>query len=343
MFEDLNSFLNWLILDEKRYFINQKLKLEIVAKKEGNNWIITFFKAIGAIFGALVSIIFFLMILVFVISMVSPSNNLLGGNIGIVPITGVISTGDGNSMIGEKATPSEKIVEWIKTADKDEKTKAILLEIDSPGGSPVATEEIATAVKNSNKTVVAVIRETGASGAFWVATSADYVFASKMSLTGSIGVVGSRLEFSGLLKDYNVTYRRLVAGKYKDAGSPWKEMTSEEQSLFQTMLDQVHTDFINAVAENRNLPVEKIREIATGFVLTGAQAKELGLIDAIGNKDDAIKYIENKLNITAETYEFKPTKSFFEEVLGMSSYNIGRGIGTELTQASVESSLKITT
>jgi protease-4 len=314
-----------------------------MAKKEGNNWVITLFKVIGAVFGALVSILFFILIVLFIIALVSPSGNLVGGNIGVVPIKGIITTGDSSDFLGEKSTPSEKIVEWIKTANEDEKTKAILLEIDSPGGSPVATEEIATAVKNSNKTVVAVIRETGASGAFWVATAADYIFASKMSLTGSIGVVGSRLEFAGLLKDYNVTYRRLVAGKYKDAGSPWKEMSSEEQTLFQKMLDLIHADFISAVAENRNLPVDTVKELATGFVFTGAQAKELGLIDAIGNKEDAIKYIENKLNITAETYEFKPSKSIFEEVLGVSSYNIGRGVGTSLTQASVENSLKITT
>jgi protease-4 len=314
-----------------------------MAKKEGESGFVTVFKVIGAVFGALVSLIFFAIVIFFVIALFFPSQNILGGNIAVVPIKGVISTGDNADLFGGKGTPSEDIVGWIKSADKDEKTKAILLEIDSPGGSPVASEEIATAVKNANKTVVAVIRETGASGAFWVATAADYVFASRMSLTGSIGVTGSRLEFAGLLKDYNVTYRQLSSGKYKDAGSPWKEMSSEEQTLFQKMLDDIYSDFINAVAENRNLPVDRVKELATGFVLTGAQAKELGLVDAIGNKEDATKYIEQKLNITAELYEFKESKSVFEEILGMSSYNIGRGIGTELTDASVESSLKITT
>jgi protease-4 len=314
-----------------------------MAKKEGESGFVTVFKVIGAVFGALVSLIFFAIVIFFVITLFFPSQNILGGNIAVVPIKGVISTGEGSDMFGGKGTPSEDIVDWIKSADKDEKTKAILLEIDSPGGSPVASEEIATAVKNANKTVVAVIRETGASGAFWVASAADYVFASRMSLTGSIGVTGSRLEFAGLLKDYNVTYRQLSSGKYKDAGSPWKEMNPEEQTLFQKMLDDIYADFINAVAENRNLPVDRVKELATGFVLTGAQAKELGLVDAIGNKEDATKYIEQKLNITAELYEFKESKSVFEEILGMSSYNIGRGIGTELTDASVESSLKITT
>ncbi|MEM4246703.1 MAG: signal peptide peptidase SppA [Candidatus Woesearchaeota archaeon] len=314
-----------------------------MAKKEGDSWLVRLFRIIGAVFGALVSIIFFLLIMFFLITLFLPGDSLLGGNVGVVPIKGIITTGDSASFWEEKGTPSEQIVEWIKEADKSKETKAILLEIDSPGGSPVATEEIARAVKDANKTVVAVIRETGASGAYWVASAADYIFASKMSLTGSIGVAGSRLEFAGLLKDYNVTYRRLVSGKYKDAGTRWKEMTPEEEELFQKMLDEVHTEFIHAVAENRNLPVEKVKELAHGFVFTGAQAKELGLVDAIGNKDDAIKYIEQKLNITAETYEFKPTKSLFEEIIGISSQNIGYGIGTALTKASISESVKITT
>jgi len=311
--------------------------------KERNNWIVTTFKIIGALFGALVSLLFFLVILFIAAGIFFPTQ-LMTGNVAVVPIKGEITTGDGVSGFFENSgTPSAKIVEWIKEAQDSEKTKAILLEIDSPGGSPVATEEIATAVKNANKTVVAVIRETGASGAYWVASSADYIFASKMSVTGSIGVVGSRLEFAGLLKDYNVTYRRLVSGQYKDAGTRWKEMTPEEEKLFQKVLDQVHDDFINAVAENRKMPVEKVKELAHGFIFTGAQAKELGLIDAIGNKEDAIKHIEQELGITAKTYEFKQSKSFFEELLGMSSQNIGYGIGTALTQASISDSVKITT
>ncbi len=311
--------------------------------KERNNWIVTTFKIIGALFGALVSLLFFLVILFIAAGIFFPTQ-LMTGNVAVVPIKGGITTGDGVSGFFENSgTPSAKIVEWIKEAQDSQKTKAILLEIDSPGGSPVATEEIATAVKNANKTVVAVIRETGASGAYWVASSADYIFASKMSVTGSIGVIGSRLEFAGLLKDYNVTYRRLVSGQYKDAGTQWKEMTPEEEKLFQAVLDEVHDDFINAVAENRKMPVEKVRELAHGFVFTGAQAKELALIDAIGSKEDAIKHIEQELGITAKTYEFKQSKSFFEELLGMSSKNIGYGIGTALTQASISDSVKITT
>ncbi len=314
-----------------------------MARKEGDSRFVRFFRVIGAVFGALVSIIFFIIILFFAIAMFLPGEHVVLGNVAVVPIKGVLTTGENHDLVGDKGTESAKIVEWIKDADKSSKIKAILLEIDSPGGSPVATEEIATAVKNANKTVVAVIRETGTSGAYWVASAADYIFASKMSMTGSIGVTGSRLEFAGLLKDYNVTYRRLVSGQYKDAGSRWKEMTPEEMALFQKLLDEIHEEFINAVAENRKLPVEKARALANGFVFTGKQAKENGLVDAIGSKDDAVRYIEQQLNITAELYEYRPKKTFFEELTGLTSQNIGYGIGTALTKASVSEAVKITT
>lgn len=309
----------------------------------GGSKFVRFVQVFGMTFGALMSFLFFLLVLVIVIAVFVPSEDLVGGNVAVVPIKGAITTGGDGDFLEDRGTDSETIVGWIKEADKDEATKAIILEIDSPGGSPVATDEIARAVKETNKTVVAVIRESGTSGAFWIATSADYVIANRMSLTGSIGVIGSHLEFAGLLEDYNVTYRRLVSGKYKDAGSRWKEMTPEEQELFQKLLDEVHWEFVKEIATSRNLPIEKISELAHGFVFTGAQAKELGLIDALGNKDDAVKYIEQKLDIKAELYEFEPSKTIFEEALGISSYHAGRGIGTTLLSTANTDSVEITT
>ena len=314
-----------------------------MAKTEDKSGFVRFMQGLGATFGALISFLFFIIIAIFVIALLVPSQELTTGNVAVIPIKGSISTETKGDLLESRGTDSAKIVDWIKDAEKDARTKAILLEIDSPGGSPVATDEIVRAVREANKPVIALIRESGNSGAFWIATAADYIVADPMSLTGSIGVVGSRLEFAGLLKDYNVTYRRLVAGQYKDAGSRWKTMTPEEEALFQKMLDEVHARFIAEVAANRKLPVEKVQELANGFVYTGVQAKEYGLIDALGNKDDAVKYIEQQLNITAELYEFKPSRTVLEEIVGLSSYNIGRGIGTSLTTQAATDSVKITT
>ncbi len=311
--------------------------------QQKSNKFVRFMQAFGLTFGALMSFLFFIIVLVIVIALFVPSEDLSGGNVAVVPITGTITTGAEGDLLEDFGTDSATIVEWIKQASEDEGTKAIILEIDSPGGSPVATDEISRAVKEANKTVIAVIRESGTSGAFWIATSANYVFANRMSITGSIGVVGSHLEFSGLLEDYNITYRRLVSGKYKDAGSRWKEMTPEEQALFQKLLDEIHLEFIKEVADNRKLPIATVQELADGFVFTGARAKELGLIDALGSKDDAVKHIEKELGITAELYEFEPSKTLFEEALGISSYHAGRGIGETLFRTASTESVQITT
>ena len=195
----------------------------------------------------------FLMFVIFAMIFISIMGSFLpegiqSGNVAVIPIEGVISTTSSTFMAGVK---SQSIVKRIKKANENDNIKAILLEINSPGGTPVATDEIAQAIKNVNKTTIAVIRESGASGAYWIATATDRIFANRMSVTGSIGVQASKLEFSGLIADYNITYRRLTAGRLKDAGSIWKTMTGEEEKLFQKLIDTLHNEFIKVVAENR--------------------------------------------------------------------------------------------
>ena len=290
---------------------------------------------IGKIFSGLFSFLLFVFILFSFAGLITSSDlELESGNIAVVPIKGVIATSDSSSLLSGKATDSSKIVSLIKKINESKEIKAILLEIDSPGGSPVASEEIANALHKINKTKVAVIRETGASGAYWIATAANKIFASKMSITGSIGVTASSLEFSGLLNDYNVTYRRLISGKYKDAGSPYRSLTNEEKDLYQNILDKIRDNFIKTVAQNRNLSEEKVQELATGFVFLGEEAQKLGLVDEIGSKDDAVSYLEKKLNLTAKLAEVKSKKGLldsfstrFEEFF----YAMGQGVGKALT------------
>ena len=150
----------------------------------------------------------------------------LSGNVALIPIDGIIVGAKDSEYIFETITSSPETVEFIEKANKNPNIKAIILEINSPGGSAVASEEIANAVKKTNKTTVAWVREIGTSGAYWVASSSDYIVANRVSITGSIGVIASYLEFAGLIERYNITYQRLVSGKYKDIGSPFKEMTA---------------------------------------------------------------------------------------------------------------------
>ncbi|MFH0875042.1 MAG: signal peptide peptidase SppA [archaeon] len=240
------------------------------------------------------------------------------GNTALIPITGVISSFDSGGVFGDDTITSDELIELIDKADSNPSIKAIIFDINSPGGTPVATDEIAQRIKELKKPNVAVIREIGTSGAYWIASSCDYIIANRMSMTGSIGVYGSFLQYSELLERFNVSYERLVAGKYKDIGTPFKNMTGEERTLYQAMLNKLHYFFIQEVAQNRNLTVEKTRELATGMIYLGIEAKELGLVDELGNKDTAKAYLKNRLNETIRITSYKKEPSFFEILSSLS-------------------------
>ena len=208
-------------------------------KKNSFRWVYAIIKAVIA-FAALILLIFLVLIFVGIASLfIGADVESLDGNVAIISIDGVILGSDGSDYLFESVASSDDIVELVEEADKNPSIKAIIFEINSPGGSPVASEEIANAILKTNKTTVAWIRDIGTSGAYWAASASEHVVASRASITGSIGVIGSYIEFPGLLERYNVTYRRLVAGKYKDIGSPYREMTSEEQAIFQKMIDEL--------------------------------------------------------------------------------------------------------
>ena len=308
-------------------------------KKEWNG--LRILKIIGAVISVLIGLMFLVMIgVVFVgfVQGISGSDRVDGihsGNVAVIPVKGVIVTEPSGGFYDQGNAVSSELVKFIKQASEDSSIKAIVLDIDSPGGSPVASDEIATALKKANKTTVSVIHELGASGAYFVASATNKIYANRLSWVGSIGVIGSYVEYAGLMKQYNLTYRRLVAGKYKDAGSPLKEMTPEEQALFQSELNKVYDVFVDEVATNRNLSREKVLELATGFVYLGTEAKELGLIDKVGTLDDAYADLEKELNITVEPIPYEHTPSifdFFGKIMSQSFFHIGQGIGTSITE-----------
>lgn len=288
-------------------------------------------------------VIFFLMLIGLVLSafaslFIGVDISSMEGNVAVIPVKGVIMVEQSGGFFSEDSASSAEVMEFIKKADDNPRIKAIIFDINSPGGSAVASDEIANAIKNTNKTTVAVIREVGASGGYWVASACDYVVANRMSITGSIGVIASYLQFSGLMNDYNVTYERLVSGKYKDLGSPYKELTVDERKLFEKKLDMIHDFFVDEVAKNRKLSKKDVSAIATGEFFLGTEAKELGLVDVLGNKEDAIKLIENKLNITAEVAEYKRTRTLRDiltEAINEKSFFVGKGIGSALTERKV--------
>lgn len=299
--------------------------------------------------GTFIKVILILLILSFIaswfVSIFTGTADFKRGNVALIPIKGLI-TSEKIRTFGEEVSSSDKIIEFIEDADRNPEIKAVILEINSPGGAPVASEEIANAVERVNKTTIAVIREIGTSGAYWIASASDKIIASRMSLTGSIGVIASYIQLSGLLKDYNVTYERLVGGRYKDIGSPFKPLTVDERELFQKQIDKLHAYFIREVAKNRNLSEEKVRELATGMFYTGEEAKELGLIDFIGGKEEAKAMIEKQLNITAKIVEYREERRLIDllsELFSEQSFFVGKGIGSSVLETRNSNRLEVLT
>ena len=287
-----------------------------------------------------IKIIIVLFILSFIVSwffsfFIGDDFKLEDGNVAVIPIKGVIIS-ENYKVFGQEVADSPAIVKFIEQADRNPKIKAIIFEINSPGGAPVATDEITSAIERTNKTTVAWIREMGTSAGYWVASSADTIVASRMSTTGSIGATIAYLEFSGLLDDYNITYQRMIAGKYKDIGSPFKAVSGEERILLQNYLDKLHGYFISAVAKNRGLSEDTVRELATGMIYLGEEAKEMGLVDVLGGKREAIEIIEQELNITAELVEYR-NEATLADILGgvfsRQSFFVGKGIGSSFLDA----------
>jgi protease-4 len=262
------------------------------------------------------------------------SSEPLTGNVLLIPLHGPIfaeQTTDGLFAIEEIS--SSYIVKKLQQAEDDPSIDAVVFEINSPGGGAVASQEIVQAVKHFNKPTVSVIRTMGASGAYWIASATDVIYVNPLSLVGSIGVTSSYVEFAEFLEEYNITYQRIVSGKYKDMGSPLRALEDEEKDLLTRQITVVHDYFVNDVALNRDLSKDAVQELATGQVFLGTEAVVLGLVDEIGTVDSAKMYLENRLNSSVQFREISRRKSF-SELLGVEAFafNLGRGLGSWMTQ-----------
>jgi len=256
----------------------------------------------------------------FIAIMLSGSESMISPGIAVIPVSGEINL-----------DMAAQVIKEIKDADEDITISAIILEINSPGGTVLASREIADAVKDTEKPVVAWIRETGASGAYWVASASDKIVADPASITGSIGVIGSYMQYSGLMQKYGVTYERLVSGKYKDTGSEYKELTPDERAYLQKKIDTIKEMFVIEVSQNRNLPKETVDKLATGEIFLGTEAQQSGLVDVLGGKEVAQKSAEALAGITNSRLVDKGQAVSFLDLLGAKmgsiAYNVGRGIG----------------
>ena len=231
-----------------------------------------------------------------------------GDKVGVIEIKGVI------------ADPKE-VVSQLKRFRKNDDIKAIVLRIDSPGGGVGPSQEIHAEVKKTTgtKKVVASMGAIAASGGYYVAAAADHLVANPGTLTGSIGVLMEFANVEELFRKIGLSAVVLKSGEYKDVGSPLRKMTPEEKALLQAFVDNVHQQFVAAVAEGRKMSKDSVRAIADGRILSGEQAQKLGLLDSLGNLEDAILIAAELGGIEGEpsvVYAEKKRFSLLEFILG---------------------------
>lgn len=217
----------------------------------------------------------------------------IAGNIALLHVDGVITSGDsGTSFLGgSSGVGSETLLKRLDDIEKNPGFKAILLRVNSPGGTAAGSQEVyekLMEIRNTTgKKIVVSMGDVAASGAYYISSSADKIYADPATLTGSIGVIADLMNVQGLYKKLGLQAETLKAGKLKDMGSPNRPMTAEERKVFQTLLDEAHDEFIADVAKGRNLPEATVRRLADGRVYSGEQALRYHLIDALGNLEDA--------------------------------------------------------
>lgn len=206
---------------------------------------------------------------------------------------------------------SRAITRQIKRYYKNPAVAAIVLRIDSPGGSVSACQEIYTEVKSAKakgKKVIVSMGPLAASGGYYIATPADLIVANPGTITGSIGVIMQFPILEELLRKIGVKFEVIKSQEHKDIGSPFRSMSPKERALLKDVVTSVYEQFISVVVENRKIPESKVRSIADGRIFSGAQAKSLGLIDTLGSLEDAIRIAATMVGIKGEPQVLKERK-----------------------------------
>jgi protease-4 len=235
----------------------------------------------GWIIGVVALLVIFLITIITIESLLGQRVTLpsYGAHVGLIRVEGVI-------------TDSRQFIEDMKTMGRDGGVKAVVLRIDSPGGGVAASQEMYDyIVRFKEKTSLPIVVSMGAvaaSGGYYVACPADSIFANPGTITGSIGVVMSFASIEELLAKIGVSVNVVKSGEFKDVGSWSRAMTDEEKALLQTTIDDIHSQFVEAVSDERGIDEASVRAVADGRVFSGRQALALGLVDGLGTLEDAI-------------------------------------------------------
>jgi protease-4 len=223
----------------------------------------------------------------------------------VIPLSGSITTGDSSSFSGSSITPG-LVRDYLAKAERDRTVKAIVFRIDSSGGEIEPCQEILSEIERAKetKTIVVSMGEMAASGGYYISTAADKIVALPTTQTGSIGVISSAVNIKGLLDKLGIDIRIFKGGKYKDMYWGLRELTPEEEEITQGMVDEYYEQFIEVVAERRGLSEDDVRNLATGQLYSGTKAKELGLVDELGDLDAAIDLAMQLAGIESATVKY---------------------------------------
>jgi protease-4 len=235
--------------------------------------------------------------------------------VAVVELSGVMTS---SHDAGDRAFSARRVVELIEKYRDDDTVRAVVLRVDSPGGTVVAAQEIHRALQrlreSAGKKVLVSMGDLAASGGYYVACAADRVFASPGTLTGSIGVIMQFPNYQGLLGKIGLGTNTIKSGEFKDLGNGAREMTERDRRLLQGLVDDVYAQFVEAVAAGRGMSPEKVRPLADGRVFSGRQALALGLVDELGDLDAAIAAAGRLAGIagTPEVLREKPKRRIWE-------------------------------
>jgi protease-4 len=242
-----------------------------------------------------------------------------GNTIAVIPMTGTISgTGSGTGAVNP-----QDFLKQLQRAEGDSNVKAIVLRIDSPGGTVAASQEIASYVQHASKPIVVSVADIDASGAYMVSARADRIVANPGSAIGSIGVIMEIPNASGLMDKLGMEFKVITAGKYKDAGSPFRAVTPEETAMLQSQINEIYGQFIDIVADGRKLPRSEVESMATGWAWTGTEAKKMGLVDQVGTYEDALDAAAElgkiKGRYNTDVYDRSEFSDFLDAIIGVES------------------------
>ncbi len=255
-----------------------------------------------------------------VLGAVSASCSIAENKVAVISLSGPVQSAESSGLFfGGSAITPKFVRSQLERAKNDMAVKAIVIQVESPGGSAAASQEILEEIEKVEKPIVASFGNLAASGGYYISAKADKIVALPATLTGSIGVISEMPNLKGLFEKLGIEMEVFTAGKYKDMYAGIRELTPEEKVIMQEMTDQLYDQFIQVVAEGRNLSEDKVRELATGQLYTGAQAKELGLVDELGGLSTAINLAASLAGIEKPEVEYyePETSSLLNALLGM--------------------------